>query len=96
MTYTIGIIGWVILLVVDATNTARYSLSWRYFGCVCVVAPAYATIPLQLSWVSGNNPSQTQRAVALGMLNTIGQLGSILGSFVSGQVMRRTASLTPF
>jgi hypothetical protein len=41
----------------------------------------YATIPLQLGWQAANNPSQTQRAVALGMLNTIGQLGSLLGSF---------------
>lgn len=80
-TYLIGVVGWALLLSLNATSKASSILSARYFGVVCVVAPAYATIPLQLSWVSSNNPAQTQRAVALGMLNTIGQLGSILGSF---------------
>lgn len=82
LTYCIGVAGWGILLGLDAASQASMVLSARYFGVICVVAPAYATIPLQLSWVASNNPAQTQRAVALGMLNTIGQCGSILGSFV--------------
>jgi MFS family permease len=82
LTYCIGVAGWGILLGLDAASKASPTLKARYFGVICVVAPAYATIPLQLSWVASNNPSQTQRAVALGMLNTIGQCGSIIGSFI--------------
>lgn len=77
----LGIIGWAILLTEEAGTRDQTTLRVRYLGCILVVSPAYSTIPLQLSWVSANNPTQTQRAVALGMLNTIGQLGSVLGSF---------------
>ncbi|BEJ00154.1 hypothetical protein CcaverHIS631_0500110 [Cutaneotrichosporon cavernicola] len=82
LTYCIGVAGWGILLGLDAASKSSSVLGARYFGVICVVAPAYATIPLQLSWVASNSPAQTQRAVALGMLNTIGQCGSIVGSFI--------------
>lgn len=82
-TYGIGIAGWAILYAVNASTSDHSLLSLRYFGVICVVAPAYATIPLQMSWTSAQNPSQSQRAIALGMLNTIGQIGSVVGANVS-------------
>ena len=79
--YCIGVAGWGILLGLDAHTTSSHILSVRYFGCVLVVVPAYAGIPLQLSWVSSNNPTQSQRAVGLAMLQAVGQAGSFVGSF---------------
>ena len=79
--YSIGVAGWAILLGVDASSKSAHSLGVRYFGCCLVVVPAYAGIPIQLSWVAANNPTQTQRAVCLGMLQCVGQIGSFVGSF---------------
>lgn len=79
--YILGAVGWILLRVLDAASKDKAILSGRYFGCILLVSAAYIVIPLHLSWAASNNPSQTQRAVAMGMLNLIGQQGSILGSF---------------
>lgn len=38
------------------------------------VSAGYVAIPIIISWQSNNTGSQSQRAVSLGMLNTIGKL----------------------
>lgn len=41
-----------------------------------------SNIPLVISWQSANTGSQSQRAVSLGMLNSVGQCLSILAAFL--------------
>jgi hypothetical protein len=43
-----------------------------------IVCAGYGAIPIIISWQSNNCGSQSQRAVALGMLNTIGKLVAAL------------------
>lgn len=57
-------------------------LNARYFACICVVVSGYSNIPLVIGWQSANTGSQSQRAVSLGMLNSVGQCLSILASFL--------------
>ncbi|KAJ9097419.1 hypothetical protein QFC19_006789 [Naganishia cerealis] len=64
--FIIGIVGWVILF------TVHTDLHARYFACICIVTAGYCAIPIIMSWQSNNTGSQSQRAVSLGMLNTIG------------------------
>ena len=40
--FCIGIIGWALLLSLDA----KHNYSARYFGCICVVVAGYTNIPL--------------------------------------------------
>jgi len=74
--FVISSIGWIILLVVEHNQHARY------FATFCIVIGGYCSIPLVLAWVSSNSGSQTQRATGLGLLNTIGQCASILAAFL--------------
>jgi MFS family permease len=67
--------GWIILLTVVNNPHARY------FATFLVVMGSFAAVPLTLSWVSNNAGNESQRAVELGMLNSIGQCFSILASF---------------
>ncbi|GAA5900441.1 hypothetical protein JCM6882_001247 [Rhodosporidiobolus microsporus] len=79
--FAIGIVGWALLLGISPVGVSEAGLRARYFACCCVVTAGYANIPLVMSWVSNNAASETQRAVQLGMLNSVGQCLSILGSF---------------
>ncbi|KAH9820744.1 major facilitator superfamily domain-containing protein [Melampsora americana] len=74
--FSISSIGWLILLLVETNQHVRY------FATFCVVIGGYAAIPLIIGWVSNNTPNQSQRAVSLGMLNTVGQCLSIVASFI--------------
>ncbi|KAG0145001.1 hypothetical protein CROQUDRAFT_723661 [Cronartium quercuum f. sp. fusiforme G11] len=74
--FTISSVGWIILLVNESNHTLRY------FATFCVVIGGYCSIPLIAGWVSNNNATQSQRAVSLGMLNTVGQCLSILAAFI--------------
>jgi MFS family permease len=67
--------GWIILLVIVD------NVQVRYFATFLVVMGSFAAIPITLSWVSNNAANESQRAVELGMLNSIGQCFSILASF---------------
>jgi hypothetical protein len=71
----IAMIGFAILIGVR-TNEAV-----RYFAVFLIVAPTFTNIPLCLSWASNNNATESSRAVALGLVNSIGQCFSILASF---------------
>jgi len=68
--------GWIILLAVVDNQHARY------FATFLVVMGSFSAIPLTLSWVSNNCGNESQRAVEIGMLNTIGQCFAILASFI--------------
>jgi MFS family permease len=68
--------GWVILLAVVSNQHARY------FATFLVVMGCFAAIPLMLSWVSNNAGNESQRAVQIGMLNSMGQCFAILASFI--------------
>ncbi|KAJ7176139.1 major facilitator superfamily domain-containing protein [Mycena crocata] len=80
--FCIAITGWSLLLGVSPIKPTEAALNARYFGCICVVTAGYSNIPLIMSWQSGNTGSQSQRAVSLGMLNTIGQCLSVLAAFL--------------
>ena len=80
--FIIGIVGWTILLTVNAHKPTASELHARYFGCICVVTAGYTNIPLIISWVSGNTGNQSQRAANLGMLNTLGQCMSLAAAFL--------------
>jgi len=79
--FIIGIVGWSLLYGISPVHASHSDLHVRYFGCICVVVAGYAAIPLIMSWQSNNTGSQSQRAVSLGMLNTIGQCLSVLAAF---------------
>lgn len=68
--------GWIILLAVVHNQHARY------FATFLVVMGSFSAIPLMLSWVSNNCGNESQRAVQIGMLNSMGQCFSILASFI--------------
>lgn len=74
--FSVSSIGWLILLLVENNQHVRY------FATFCVVIGGYAAIPLIIGWVSNNTPNQSQRAVSLGMLNTVGQCLSIVAAFI--------------
>ncbi|KAK4698779.1 hypothetical protein P7C70_g7490, partial [Phenoliferia sp. Uapishka_3] len=76
--FAIALVGWSILLGVKPHHATASALHARYFGCICVVTAGYANIPLIISWQSGNTGSQSQRAVSLGMLNSIGSFSPLL------------------
>lgn len=76
--YICGIVGWAILYAVSPVHASHSDLHVRYFGCILIVCAGYGAIPIIISWQSNNCGSQSQRAVALGMLNTIGKLVAAL------------------
>ncbi|GAA6041223.1 hypothetical protein JCM8097_008351 [Rhodosporidiobolus ruineniae] len=80
--YSIGIVGWVILYTVNPVGVTEGGLRARYFACCCLASAGYANIPIIMAWVSNNSPSESGRAVSLGMLNSVGQCLSILASFL--------------
>jgi hypothetical protein len=61
-----------ILLGVDPVGVSEGGLRARCFACCCLASAGYANIPLIMAWVSNNAGCETQRAVMLGMLNTVG------------------------
>lgn len=65
-------VGWAILFGVNPIHVSKGGLRARYFACCCLASAGYANIPLIMAWVSNNSPSESQRAVGLGMLNSVG------------------------
>ncbi|GAA5823381.1 hypothetical protein JCM10212_005675 [Sporobolomyces blumeae] len=80
--FAIGIVGWSILLGIEPHGATHAELRARYFGVICVVVAGYSAIPLIMSWQAGNSACESQKAVSLGMLNSVGQCLSILASFL--------------
>ncbi|GAA5830492.1 hypothetical protein JCM11251_002490 [Rhodosporidiobolus azoricus] len=79
--FMIGIVGWALLLGIDPVGVSAGGLRARYFACCCIVTAGYANIPILMAWTSNNAASESQRAVQLGTLNSVGQCLSILASF---------------
>lgn len=75
-------VGWALLLGVSPIDPSFGALRARYFACFCVVTAGYSSIPLLLALTADNSGSHTQRAVALGMLNLVGQGFAILAAFL--------------
>ncbi|GAA5988271.1 hypothetical protein JCM10908_002144 [Rhodotorula pacifica] len=82
LVYCIGIVGWAILYAVSPEHVSKGGLRARYFACCCLASAGYSNIPLIMAWVSGNSPSESQRAASLGALNSLGQCLSILAAFL--------------
>ncbi|ORY28949.1 major facilitator superfamily domain-containing protein [Naematelia encephala] len=80
--FILGIVGWAILLAVPAAGASHAQYSVRYFGCCLITTAAYTNIPLIISWQAANNPNESQRATALGYLNSIGQGLSLAAAFL--------------
>ncbi|GFZ45527.1 hypothetical protein JCM24511_03253 [Saitozyma sp. JCM 24511] len=80
--FIVGLVGWVLLQAIPASHITQSQYSARYFGCICVVCAGYINIPLIISWTAGNNPEQSQRATALGFLNSVGQCLSLAAAFL--------------
>lgn len=74
--FAISTVGWIILLVVE------HNVHAKYFATFCIVIGGYCAIPLIMAWTSNNCGSQSQRATALGLLNSVGQCLSILAAFL--------------
>ncbi|KDE03412.1 hypothetical protein MVLG_06078 [Microbotryum lychnidis-dioicae p1A1 Lamole] len=81
LVFGIGLVGWGLLYVIPAHGATYGQLHARYFACICIVMAGYSAIPIIVSWVSANTGNESQRVVALGMLNTIGQALAILAAF---------------
>ncbi|KAI1319395.1 major facilitator superfamily domain-containing protein [Xylariaceae sp. FL0255] len=76
LVFTLNAIGWLILLTVVENEHARY------FACFLIIIGAYVSIPLIQSWVSNNTGSQSQRAVHLGFLNSLGNWAALVSPFI--------------
>ena len=91
--FVLQIIGWAILLAVPAAHVTHSELHSRYFGCICVVTSCYCNIPLLLceltpgsalivGWQADNSAIESQRAAALGLMTTIGQVLALVSAFM--------------
>ncbi|ORY27004.1 MFS general substrate transporter [Naematelia encephala] len=76
LVFFINVLGFVLLITVVSNEHARY------FACFCIVIGGYCTIPLIQSWVSNNSGSQSQRAVHLGMLNSLANWAALTSPFI--------------
>ncbi|TIB38570.1 hypothetical protein E3P86_01561 [Wallemia ichthyophaga] len=70
-------IGYSILIGTDPS-----SLNARYGAIFLSVMGTYTAIPLTLSWSASNAGSESKKAVAIAMLNTIGHTLSVLGGYI--------------
>ena len=93
---TISVVGYLILLLMQGSNRARY------FATFCITSGTYTTIGLCIAWcassvyaqlisdmlrlygcaVSHNLGSETKKAAGIPIFMAIGQCGSILGSHI--------------
>jgi MFS family permease len=80
--FALGIIGWAILMAVPPKHATPSQFSARYFACILIVCAGYTNIPIIMAWTASNAPNESQRAVNLGMLNTVGQCLSVAAAFL--------------
>ncbi|TIA88578.1 hypothetical protein E3P99_02516 [Wallemia hederae] len=73
----ISAVGYTILIATDPQ-----SLNARYGAIFLSVMGTYTAIPLTLSWSASNAGSESKKAVAIAMLNTIGHTLSVLGGYI--------------
>ncbi|KAI9499235.1 major facilitator superfamily domain-containing protein [Zychaea mexicana] len=70
----VGVIGYMLLIVLRNSGSAA-----RYVAAIITVTGAFAESPPKTSWFSNNFGGQTKRAVALGLIIAIGNIGGVLG-----------------
>ena len=80
--FLIGMLGWILLYTLPASDSTESQLSGRYFACCCIVIASYTNIPVIMSWTASNCGNQSQRAASMGMLNSLGQCLSLAASFL--------------
>lgn len=73
---TIAGIGYIVL------DCVHENMHVRYFCTFLICAGTYAAIPTTIAWSSNNSATETQRAVAIGVVIGIGHVGSIIGSHI--------------
>lgn len=73
---TVAVIAYALLATLPESK-----LGGKY-ACVCIaVSCVYATYPCTHAWAANNFGNETKRAVGMGLYTSIGNLGSIAGSF---------------
>ncbi|TIB94665.1 MFS general substrate transporter [Wallemia mellicola] len=73
-------VGYAMLL--GLPTVGENALKARYGGIFLAVMGTYTAIPLTLSWSAANAGSESKKAVAIAMLNTIGHTLSVLGGYI--------------
>lgn len=73
--FSLNVVGFAVLLGTE-------NMKARYFACFCIVLGCYCAIPLVQSWVANNCGSQSQRAVHLGYLNSVGNYPAFIAPFI--------------
>lgn len=73
--FALNVVGFAVMLGTD-------NMRARYFACFCIVLGCYCAIPLVQSWVANNCGSQSQRAVHLGYLNSVGNYPAFVAPFI--------------
>ncbi|TFK34022.1 major facilitator superfamily domain-containing protein [Crucibulum laeve] len=74
----LGIIGYSMLYATSPTNHPGAG----YAGAIIAACGVFPTVPLMLAWGSGNAGSSLKKAVIIGLLSGIGNLGGICSSFI--------------
>ncbi|KAG9324802.1 hypothetical protein KVV02_004675 [Mortierella alpina] len=74
-----GALGYFLLVI-----TRDSPLAVRYISLIICTCGVYAFIPVQLSWPSSNIGGHTKKAVAIALIISLAQIGSIVG----GQLYR--------
>ncbi|GAA5991558.1 hypothetical protein JCM10908_005762 [Rhodotorula pacifica] len=80
--FAISILGWALLLGVDPIGVSHAGLRLRYFAVCCVTATGASNGPIMMAWISRNNASESARATGFGLLNSVGQVMSIVAAFL--------------
>jgi len=74
----LGIIGYAMLYATSPTNHPGVG----YAGSIIAACGVFPTIPIILAWGSGNAGSSLKKAVTIGLLSGVGNLGGICSSFI--------------
>lgn len=75
-------VGYIILLIGGINDIPKKGV--LYFATFCISAGGYIIPGLNMTWISSNVKSNCQRATALGINQTLGNIGGI----ISGQIYR--------
>lgn len=86
-TQALAIIGFAILL---GSTKAKYGYLGTFFTCT----GTYSTIPVLISWASGNTGGDVKKGVRLAVMIGVGNLGGICASFVYRCVARCTVDVS--
>ncbi|KZP01013.1 MFS general substrate transporter [Calocera viscosa TUFC12733] len=73
----IGGTGYLVLCLVDPSQ-----LHVRYFCTFLICIGTYTTIPLTVAWCPFNMASESKRSCGIPIFQSLGQCGSILGSYI--------------